>query len=159
MNPDWSLSTGRDYTEKQSWMESRLWVNSLETISVEHDIFLPLEYTERQDSSLPHCLSLIFSFFFCYKCLSICVCTCVCIVEVVLAHVSHHEPPCKTLSVPQWNTSPGTPTTTKTNVHLYRGFLKLSATEQNSQLIQEKFMTKCCGGFMFYLCSALMHPW
>ena len=66
---------------------------------MEHDIFLPLEYAERQDSSLPHCLSLIFSFFLLQ--VSFYLCVRVCVVEVVLAHVSNHEPPCKTLSVPQ----------------------------------------------------------
>lgn len=59
----WWIQTDRyplgEITQKQSWIESRLWVNGLEMISVEHDIFLPLESAERRDLSLPRCLSLI----------------------------------------------------------------------------------------------------
>lgn len=84
-----------EITEKQSWIESRLWVNSLQMISVEHDIFLPLEFAERHDSSLPHCLSVFFSSRVSFY---LCVFVFVCIAEVVVTHCEHS---CKTTNVPQ----------------------------------------------------------
>ncbi len=161
MNPDWSLSTGRDYTETQSWIESRLWVNSLEMICVEHDIFLPLESAERQDSSLSHCLCFfiyLFNFFFF---LQVSIFVRVCIVEVVVTHVTHREHSCKTLNAPQGNPSTGHPTTTKTIAHSFmlRGFSKVICYKPRLPVKSRKGIRKYCGGFMFRLHMSLIHSW
>lgn len=106
-------------------------------ISVEHNIFFPLESSERLDASRPHSLFL---------------CDSVCIVDVG-TNVTRSEHPCKTRNVSQRSTS------TRCLTTVCRDLLPSNQTELHSQSVShQKEMSFCvfdCASsqFNYFFCG------